>query len=142
MQALVQAVIARISADAELAGLAGQAAISVYLGRAPEAAALPFVILQTTSAGATAHDFPGSRISHVTLQITCVAGALAIAFPMAQRVVVLLDQTLLPLASGAMLGAAELYPPRPLLAGTGAAGAEIYRVGSVFYFTVFTALGS
>lgn len=142
MQSLVQAVIARVSADAVLAGLAGQAATSVYLGRAPEGAALPFIILQTAAAAATAHDFPGSRLTHVTLHITCVAGSLALAFSMAQRVVVLLDQSLLPLASGTMLGAAELYPPQPQLAGTGAAGAEIYRVRGGFDFTVFTAPGS
>ncbi len=142
MQSLVQAVIARISADALLAGLVGQAATSVYLSRAPEAAALPFIILQTAAAGTTAHDFPGSRITHVTLHITCVAGSLAVAFAMAQRVVDLLDQSTLSLASGTMLGAAEIYPPQPQLAGTGAAGTEVYRVRGGFSFTVYTAPGS
>ena len=141
MQFLIQAVVARISADSVLAGLAGQAATSVYLSRAPEGAALPFIILKTAS-GATAHDFPGSRITHVTLHFACVAGSLAVALSMAQRLVDLLDQSVLSLAGGTMLGAAELYPPQPQLAGTGAAGGEIYRVGSGFEFTVFTAPGS
>ena len=142
MQAFLQAIVNLLTSDSELAGFTGQATTPVYLSRAPEGAVLPFIILNIAPAAATDHDFPGSRISHCHMQIICAAAALPAALSMAQRSVTLLDETTLNLGSAIMLNSAELHPPQPQLAATGAAGAEIYRVRADFAFSVFTPPGS
>ncbi len=146
MQAVIQAVVARLTADATLASQSasgtGQTSTAVYLSRAPEGAAFPFVILEASNAAPTEHDFPGARITHIRIALVCVAASLQTAMAMAQRIVVLLDQTPLNLTSGILLDAAELHSPQPLLAGASSAGGEIYRVATRFVFSVFTTLGS
>lgn len=115
MQALIQALISGISADAQLAEIFGSAP-TVYLSLAPESANLPLVILRVGT-GRVSHDFSGDRITSVQLTFEVIAADVNIALYAAQRLSALLDNTTLPLSTGSLLACTLAAPIQPVMPG-------------------------
>ena len=114
MQALLQALISKITGDGPLAAIFGTAA-TVYLTEAPPSATLPLVVLRP-GAGRVSHDFSGDRITVVPMQLQIIAADINVALAGAERLGDLLDQTTLNLSTGNLLlctRTADIQPAMP-----------------------------
>ncbi len=124
MQALIQALISRITGDAELTAILGTVP-AVYLTEAPESAGLPLVIVRVTP-GHCAHDFSGDRLTVVNVAIEVIAADVTVALSGAQRLEALLDNATFPLTAGSLLSCRQTTPMAPVMPGFNALQTALY----------------
>ena len=137
MQALLQALISKITGDAPLAAIFGTAA-TVYLTEAPQAATLPLVVLRP-GAGRVSHDFSGDRITVVPMQLQIIAADINVALAGAERLGDLLDQTTLNLSTGNLLLCTRLADIQPAMPGFNSLLYAIYTANVHLECQVFNA---
>lgn len=137
MQALIQALISKITADAELGAICG-AAPAVYLTAAPESAGLPLVIFHV-GAGRVSHDFSGDRMTVVEVAFEIIAADINTAFAGTRRLGVLLDGATLALSTGSLLSCARTTPIQPAMPGFNSLQDAIYTAGLRLECQIFDA---
>lgn len=137
MQALIQALISTITADAELDVICGSVP-AVYLTTAPESAALPLVIVHVGT-GRVSHDFSGDRMTVVEVALEIIAADINTALTAAQRLGALLDGATLALSTGSLLGCVRTTPIQPAMPGFDALQNAIYTAAIRFECQIFEA---
>ncbi len=137
MQALIQALIGEITDDAPLAAIFG-AAPAVYLGEAPESAALPLIILRL-GVGRISYDFSGDQMAQVPVDFQIIAADMNIALTSAQRVATLLNKATLTLSAGSLLACFRTAPIQPAMPGFNSLLKALYTAGVRLECQVFNA---
>lgn len=125
MQAIIQAVVARIAASAVLAQLLGGAA-QVFVTQAPEGVGLPVLTISRVEQ-ITAHAFGGAACETVDIDLTLAAASMEQTLSLGDALTALFDGAAFTLSSGMLLLCEQTGASRVDLAAHNSQNLEVFQ---------------